>query len=261
MHRAGGGKYSGRLADQGAACPLRSGGVEKILERCGHVAEAGGAAQRKPDAVVQVLARRVRGAFVGLGRLGHLGHRCHRRHLAQARAHAGNFLDATCDQPCQLGGVAAAAVVEHQDVMAHGHWGIQWQCASVPGDDTLSPFAAMADALSPPSRQPMKDPSMAFRFDRARVLSFGRFLWHRFVDDKCFETAGALSYTPLVSLVPLTVAVLTVFAAFPMFADARVTLINFVFQNFVPAAGETVQKALLDFASNARKLTGISILV
>ncbi len=102
---------------------------------------------------------------------------------------------------------------------------------------------------------------MNLRFDRDRTLTFSRFLWQRFLDDKCFETAGALSYTTLVSLVPLTVAVLAMFAAFPMFEDARDTLINFVFSNFVPAAGETVQKALLDFASNARKLTGISILV
>ena len=45
------------------------------------------------------------------------------------------------------------------------------------------------------------------RFDRDRALSFTHFTWLRFVDDKCFETAGALSYTTLVSLVPLTVAV------------------------------------------------------
>jgi len=102
---------------------------------------------------------------------------------------------------------------------------------------------------------------MNLRFDRHRTLTFGHFLWQRFLDDKCFETAGALSYTTLVSLVPLTVVVLTMFAAFPMFEDARDTLINFVFSNFVPAAGETVQSALIDFASNARKLTGISILV
>jgi membrane protein len=102
---------------------------------------------------------------------------------------------------------------------------------------------------------------MNLRFNRDRTLTFSHFLWQRFLDDKCFETAGALSYTTLVSLVPLTVAVLAMFAAFPMFEEARDTLINFVFSNFVPAAGETVQKALLDFASNARKLTGISILV
>ncbi|GLQ47586.1 UPF0761 membrane protein [Dyella lipolytica] len=102
---------------------------------------------------------------------------------------------------------------------------------------------------------------MNLRFDRDRTLTFGHFIWQRFLDDKCFETAGALSYTTLVSLVPLTVAMLAMFAAFPMFEDARETLINFVFSNFVPTAGDEVQKALLAFSSNARSLTGISILV
>jgi membrane protein len=102
---------------------------------------------------------------------------------------------------------------------------------------------------------------MAQRFNRERTRSFGHFIWQRFVDDKCFETAGALSYTTLVSLVPLAVAVLAMFSVFPVFQPARDTLINFVFNNFVPSAGETVQKTLLTFAANASKLTGISILV
>ncbi|WP_199097011.1 YihY family inner membrane protein [Dyella sp. ASV21] len=102
---------------------------------------------------------------------------------------------------------------------------------------------------------------MALRFDRDRVRSFSHFLWQRFIDDKCFETAGALSYTTLVSLVPLIVASLAIFAAFPAFADARTMLIQFVFSNFVPAAGERVQEYLNGFADNASKLTGISIMV
>jgi membrane protein len=102
---------------------------------------------------------------------------------------------------------------------------------------------------------------MARRFDRDRTKSFSRFLWRRFVDDKCFETAGALSYTTLVSLVPLTVAVFAMFSVFPVFAPARDTLVDFMFRNFVPAAGQRVQEALTAFASNASKLTGISILV
>ncbi len=88
-----------------------------------------------------------------------------------------------------------------------------------------------------------------------------RFVWQRFVDDKCFETAGALSYTTLVSLVPLMVAVLAMFAVFPVFEGARDTLINFVFTNFVPAAGEKVQSTLQSFADNAKGLTGVSILI
>ena len=102
---------------------------------------------------------------------------------------------------------------------------------------------------------------MARRFNRDRTMSLGRFLWQRFVDDKCFETAGALSYTTLVSLVPLTVAVFAMFSVFPMFADARNMLVSFVFNNFVPAAGEKVQLTIQSFADNAKGLTGISILV
>jgi membrane protein len=102
---------------------------------------------------------------------------------------------------------------------------------------------------------------MRWRFDRDRTLTFGRFLWQRFLDDKCFETAGALSYTTLVSLVPLMVAGLAMFSVFPVFAGARDTLLDFVFHNFVPAAGRHVQVALQEFASNASQLTGISVLV
>ena len=102
---------------------------------------------------------------------------------------------------------------------------------------------------------------MARRFDPDRLRYFRRFVWQRFIDDKCFETAGALSYTTLVSLVPLMVAVLAMFAVFPAFADARTTLIDFVFTNFVPAAGEKVQDTLNSFAENAKGLTGISILI
>ena len=107
----------------------------------------------------------------------------------------------------------------------------------------------------------MMVPPMAWRFDRDRALSFSRFIWQRFVDDKCFETAGALSYTTLVSVVPLMVAVLAMFSVFPVFAPARNMLLDFVFSNFVPAAGEKVQETLLSFARNASQLTGISILV
>ena len=102
---------------------------------------------------------------------------------------------------------------------------------------------------------------MLKRFHRDRILNFARFGWQRFLDDKCFETAGALSYTTLVSLVPLMVATFAIFSAFPAFAGARDTLLNFVFSNFVPQAGEKLQGVLRSFADNASSLTGISILV
>ncbi|HET9818943.1 MAG TPA: YihY family inner membrane protein [Rhodanobacteraceae bacterium] len=96
---------------------------------------------------------------------------------------------------------------------------------------------------------------------RDRLRAFGHFLWRRFRDDNCFETAGALSYTTLFAIVPLLSAVLAMLSLFPAFAALRNTLSNFIFRNFVPGAGQTVQGYLLEFADNASKLTLVGILV
>ena len=55
------------------------------------------------------------------------------------------------------------------------------------------------------------------------------------------QTAGALAYTSVFALVPLTAAVLGILAAFPGFAGWREQITAWVFDNFVPAAGGTVQ--------------------
>ncbi|HEX7341576.1 MAG TPA: YihY family inner membrane protein [Rhodanobacteraceae bacterium] len=102
---------------------------------------------------------------------------------------------------------------------------------------------------------------MAFQFDRDRARAFGLFVWRRFVDDKCFETAGALSYTTLFALVPLTAAVFGILTALPAFGGLSHHLQYFVFRNFVPAAGHAVQHYLLQFASNASKLTTLGVVV
>jgi len=103
--------------------------------------------------------------------------------------------------------------------------------------------------------------AMSRRFDRDRLIAFARFVWQRFVDDRCFETAGALSYTTLFALVPLTVAVFSILTALPVFHEWTDVLTDFVFRNFVPAAGDAVRKYVLEFAGNASKLTGIGIFV
>lgn len=99
------------------------------------------------------------------------------------------------------------------------------------------------------------------RIDRERLRAFVRFVWQRFVDDKCFETAGALSYTTLFAIVPLLAAVFAILSAFPVFAEWRIRVSDFIFRNFVPAAGTTVQGYLLQFADNASKLTAVGILL
>ena len=96
---------------------------------------------------------------------------------------------------------------------------------------------------------------------RERLQAFARFLWQRFRDDKCFETAGALSYTTLFAIVPMLAAVIAIVSVFPAFAGLRDSVTRFIFRSFVPAAGETVQGYLLQFADNASKLTLAGVLV
>lgn len=104
---------------------------------------------------------------------------------------------------------------------------------------------------TPPSQQGTR---------RDRLQAFARFLWQRFLDDKCFETAGALSYTTLFAIVPMLAAVIAIVSVFPAFAGLRDSVTRFIFRSFVPAAGETVQGYLLQFADNASKLTLFGVL-
>lgn len=90
---------------------------------------------------------------------------------------------------------------------------------------------------------------------RERWQTFARFLWQRFLADRCFETAGALSYTTVFALVPLTAVAFGVLSAFPVFDEWTGLLGDFVFTHFVPAAARTVEDYLLQFAVGAHRLT------
>lgn len=97
------------------------------------------------------------------------------------------------------------------------------------------------------------------RFDRDRWRAFFRYLWQRFWADNCFQYAGALSYTTVFALVPLTVAVFGILSAFPVFQEWSERLRSYIFANFVPATGSTIESYLSSFAANASSLTGVGI--
>ena len=74
------------------------------------------------------------------------------------------------------------------------------------------------------------------------LRAFGRHLWEHFKHDRSLESAGALSYTSLLALVPLMAVILGVLSAFPVFDYGVEQLQDFVFNNFVPAAGAVVRQ-------------------
>ena len=97
------------------------------------------------------------------------------------------------------------------------------------------------------------------RIDRERVQSFSQFLWTRFLDDRCFETAGALAYTTLFALVPFSVVVFSILSAFPVFDIWTAQLTDFIFSNFVPSSARMVEGYFREFAISAKTLTATGI--
>ena len=82
----------------------------------------------------------------------------------------------------------------------------------------------------------------------------------RFEQDRCQRVAGALSFTTVLSIVPLTAVMLSVLSLAPGFSTWMTVIQDFIYSNLVPAAGEVVQKYLTQFAGKAGRLTAIGLL-
>jgi membrane protein len=92
-----------------------------------------------------------------------------------------------------------------------------------------------------------------------RFWRFWCFVYRRFDRDGGLRAAGALSYTSLLSLVPLMAIALAILAAFPVFDQIRADIQSLVFRSFVPEVGSAVEEFVSTFVSNTGRLTGFGI--
>lgn len=92
------------------------------------------------------------------------------------------------------------------------------------------------------------------------LKAFSSFVWHRYVEDRCFETAGVLAYASIFAMVPLSVAVFGIFAAFPVFDAMSARLTEFLFTNFLPSAARSVELYLRQYADSATRLTSVGVI-
>ncbi len=83
----------------------------------------------------------------------------------------------------------------------------------------------------------------------------------RFREDRCTRVAGALSFTTLLALVPLTAVTFAVLSRFEIFGSWMAMVQEFIYGNFVPAAGEAVSRYLQKFAANTGRLTAWGLLL
>jgi membrane protein len=94
----------------------------------------------------------------------------------------------------------------------------------------------------------------------ATLAAFTRYTVARFIADGCLTGAGALSYTTLVSLVPLTAIVLAILSAFPIFDAARERFLGALLQYVVPTVGEETAWWFQYFAGAAARTTAVGVI-
>jgi membrane protein len=89
-----------------------------------------------------------------------------------------------------------------------------------------------------------------------------RTLYQRFREDHLGLTAGSLTFTTLISLVPLVTVTLAVFTAFPIFSRFQSSLQQYFLQSLVPDnIARPVMQALTQFAGQASKLGSVGLVV
>ena len=89
-----------------------------------------------------------------------------------------------------------------------------------------------------------------------------RVLARRFKEDRLGLTAGSLTFTTLIALVPLVTVMLAAFTAFPMFAGFERALQEYFIRNLVPdGIARPVLRGLTVFAGNARGMGALGLVL
>lgn len=84
----------------------------------------------------------------------------------------------------------------------------------------------------------------------------------RFREEKLGLTAGSLTFTTLISLVPLLTVMLAVFTAFPIFANFQSALEQYFLKSLIPPnIAKPVLASLTQFAAKANKLGVVGLVV
>jgi membrane protein len=94
---------------------------------------------------------------------------------------------------------------------------------------------------------------------RVKLLDLLRIVLRRFHEDRCMQIASSLTYTSLLSIVPIVTVALTVIAAFPAFGQVTGALQTFILDNLVPASADVIGSYTQQFSTNAAKLTAVGI--
>ena len=87
-----------------------------------------------------------------------------------------------------------------------------------------------------------------------------RFIAARFNQDRCLQIAASLTFTTLLSLVPMITIALAMFSAFPVFENFSIQIKVYLLNNLMPEmAGKIITQYMQQFADSATRLTALGI--
>lgn len=86
-----------------------------------------------------------------------------------------------------------------------------------------------------------------------------RLLATHFLDDNCTQKAASLTYTTLLSLVPILTVMLVIFSSVPALEEMREEVQWAIYRNLMPSSGATISQYISSFAQKSSNLGIIGV--
>ena len=98
-------------------------------------------------------------------------------------------------------------------------------------------------------------------FLQHRWFHFLRFLTRHFFEDDCQQKAASLTYTTLLSIVPILTVLLMILSSVPALASVRAQIYEVIYSNLLPQSSLQVSEYINNFAEKSTNLTAIGIMI
>ena len=98
-------------------------------------------------------------------------------------------------------------------------------------------------------------------FLQQRWFQFLRFLTRHFFEDNCQQKAASLTYTTMLSIVPMLTVLLMILSSVPALASVRAQIYEVIYSNLLPQSSLQVSKYINNFAEKSSNLTIIGAMI
>lgn len=91
-------------------------------------------------------------------------------------------------------------------------------------------------------------------------FQFVRFLLRHFTEDDCQQKAASLTYTTMLSIVPILTVLLMILSSVPALETVRAQIYSVIYSNLMPQSSVQVSQYINDFAEKSTNLTAVGII-